>query len=174
MFQDEKEHTHWTVVSSYDYGEKSKLFVEKIGGVDVLNPEQRKMYNQLQGIQEVKTDEFTGKAKKDFSVKWERETIGNGWKDKVYHPGEPGEYIEVKITFDRPDGITLKEIFKAMKSLNQEKLTQVFKIREDKHFGDHAGVVRICTRGGNQLYMPREEEYKEFLASDENQTEEQN
>jgi hypothetical protein len=173
MYQDEKGHTHWTGINIYSKPEQISKFIEMIGGVDKLNSEQKKMYNSLMGINEVKQDEFTGKVKKDFSIKWEREIIGNGWKDGVYNNGVPGKYREVKITFDRPDGVKPREIFEAMKSLNQEKLHQVFEIREDKHFVDHAGVVRICTRGGNYLGTVGEDEYKEYLASDANVTKEE-
>lgn len=119
-----------------------------------LNVEQQKRFNELRGINTKETDEFTGKTKKDFSVKWEKDS--------------DGECDDVKITFDRPDGVMIKEIFEAMKSLNQERLNQVFKIRESKTWGDHPGIVRICTRGGMQLTTVGEDAYKEYLASDHN------
>lgn len=168
MVKQENGHIGWTAVNIYTKPEHLAALIENIGGVDKLNKDQRTMYNSLMGINEVKVDEFTGEKKKDFSVKWERETIGNGWKDGVYHKGEKGRCDEVKITFDRPDGVKLKEIFEAMKSLNQTRLNEVFEIRVSPTWGDRAGVVRICTRGGNYLGTVSEEEYKNYLASDQN------
>lgn len=172
LFLDEQNHVQSSGLSIYSKKEVVEHCINLIG-LDNLNALQRIQYNSLMGINEIKVDEFTGKAKKDFSVKWEKETIGNGWVknaegERVWNKGEKGKCVEVKITFDRPDGVTLKEIFEAMKTLNQDRLNEVFEIREDKHFGDHAGVVRICTRGGNYLGAISEEEYKNYLASDDN------
>ncbi len=168
MFKNELGHIKWAGVSLYTDRDKIVSFIENIGGVEKLNKEQVKIYNSLMGINEVKENEFTGKKLKDFSVKWEYETIGAGWKDGKYNNGEKGKADEVKITFDRPDGVKLREIFEAMKTLNQDKLNEVFEVRVSKHFGDRAGTVRICTRGGNQLGTVSEQSYKEYLASDEN------
>lgn len=159
MYLDEKKHVHWSGVSIYTEREKLKAFVNAFGA-DNLNTEQRKIYNSLTGINTVEVDEFTGKAKKDFSIKWEKDS--------------EGKCDELRITFDRPDGVKIKEIYKAMKSVNQDRLNEVFAIRNSKVFGDRAGVVRICTRGGAQLGTATEAGYKEYLASDYNQLEEEN
>ncbi len=172
LFLDEKGHIKWTAVHQFDQPEQVKAFGEAMG-LENMNHEQRKQYNALLGIHEKKVDEFTGAVKKDFSVKWETEIIGAGWKDGKYNKGEKGKCNEVKITFDRPDGVTLKEIFKAMKTLNQEKLNQVFEMRESRTFGSYPGTVRICVRGGMQLGTVSESDYKNYLASDVNVTEEE-
>lgn len=181
LFIDENGHVQSTGLNIYTNKETVTKCIEQIG-VENLNKEQRKQYNQLMGINEVKTDEFTGAVKKDFSVKWETEILGRGWErvekedgtsERVWNKGTKGKTIEVKITFDRPDGVKLIEIFRAMKSLNQTKLAEIFEIREDKHFGDHAGVVRICCRNGVYLGQISEKSYKEYLASDQNQIEEE-
>lgn len=181
MYLNEDNHVKWCGVGIYTKREAVEKFAE-IFGLDNFNKEQRKQYNQLLGINEVKTDEFTGEVKKDFTIKWETEVTGKGWEkvekqdgtsERVWNKGVKGKAIELKITFDRPDGVKLGEIFKAMKTVNQTKLNEVFEIREDKYFGDHAGVVRIYCRGGVYLGSVSEESYKEFLASDENQIEEE-
>lgn len=165
-------HVKFGGVTIYTDKEKVTAFVEQVG-MNNLNHEQVKQYNGLMGINEVKVDEFTGKAKKDFAVKWERETIGQGWKDGKWNPGEKGKYVEVRLTFDRPDGVALKEIYKAMKTLDQEKLNQVFEIRDYGRMGTSPGTVRIYVRGGTYLGAASQEGYKEFLASDANVMEEE-
>lgn len=89
MYLDENNHVHWKAVTIYSKREEVEALVNSIG-MDNLLPEQKKMFNQLMGINEVKTDEFTGKVKKDFAVKWEKD--------------RNGKCDEVRITFDRPDG----------------------------------------------------------------------
>lgn len=177
MFLDENNHVKWTGLNIYSKPEQIEAFINKVGE-DNLNEEQNKQYRQLTGKKVVEIDEFSGKVKKDFSVKWEYEVTGQGWKtneagQRFWDKGEKGKCDEVKITFDRPDGVSLKEIFKAMKSLNQEKLNQVFEIRKSPTWGDRAGTVRICTRGGNQLGTVSEASYKNYLASDTNLMEEE-
>lgn len=174
MTRKENGHIGWIVASIYTERAKLDQFIEAIGGVEKLNPEQRKMYNSLIGIYEVKVDEFTGKKKKDFSVKWEKETVGAGWKEGKWNPGEKGKYVEVKITFDRPEGVTLKEIYEAMKSLNQKSLNEVFEVRDYGNMGTSPGTVIICTRGGNYLGEIQEEDYRNYLASDANVLVEEN
>lgn len=158
LYKDEKGHIRWNAISVYYGAQKTIDFVNSIGGVEKLNKDQKTIYNSLIGINEVKEDEFTGKIKKDYSIKWEKD--------------RHGKYVEVKITFDRPDGVKLSEIYKAMKGLNQTKLNEVFEIRDYGSMGSHPGVVRICTRGGNYLGKIDEEDYREFLASDANTLEE--
>ncbi len=158
LYLDEVGHVQSDGVGIYNKREEVTAAVEKIG-IENLLPEQRTQYNSLLGINEKKVDEFTGETKKDFSVKWDKDA--------------DGKYDEVKITFDRPDGVSLKEMFKAMQSLNQDKLNQVFEIRESKTWGNHAGTVRICIRGGFMLCTVPENEYKEWLASDANVLEEE-
>ena len=154
MVEKENGHIGWAAVSIYDYGQKTVDFIEKVGKNN-LNPDQLKMYNQLTGNNVKEEDEFTGKPKKDYSVKWEKD--------------RHGKCDEVRITFDRPDGVKLIEIFEAMKGLNQARLNEVFEIRHYPSFGKSLpGVVRICTRGGNQLATINEAEYKDYLASDTN------
>lgn len=172
MFLDEKNYVQWDGLGIYSSREEIKTFIDKIGEEN-LNIEQKKQYNSLMGINEVRRDEFTDLIKKDFSVKWDRETIGNGWVNGVWNAGEKGKYIEVKITFDRPDGVSLKEIYKAMKSLNQERVNEVFAIRESSFLGNHAGIVRICVRGGVMIGTVGEDGYREYLASDANVLEEE-
>ena len=138
-------------IGIYTEKEKVTAFIEAIG-LNNLNADQKKQYNQIMGINEVVTNEFTGKVVKDYAVKWEKDREGN--------------CDEVKITFDRPDGVTVGEIFKAMESLNQEKLNQVFVVRESKTFGSYPGTVRICCRGGVQIGTVKEESYRNYLASD--------
>ena len=166
LYIDEAGHVQSSGLGIYAEKEVVEHFINLIG-LENLNDMQRKQYNELMGINEVKTDEFTGAVKKGFSVKWERETIGNGWKDGKYNQGEKGNYIEVKITFDRPDGVKIVEIFEAMKTLNQDKLNQVFEVRESR-LGNHPGVVRMCCRGGVYLGEVSEDSYKNYLASDAN------
>jgi hypothetical protein len=158
MYLNEKNHVTWAQIHNSDMGEKAVKFGELMG-IENMNKEQRKQYNALCGINEVVRDEFTDKVKKDFAVKWEKDS--------------EGKCDEVKITFDRPDGVSLKEIFKAMKSLNQAKLDEVFSIRESRTWGAHPGTVRVCVRGGMQLGIVSEESYKNYLASDVNITEEE-
>lgn len=165
MYLNDDNHVKFAVCNSM--GEKAQKFGELMG-LENMNKEQRIQYNALLGINEVKTDEFTGAKKKDFSVKWERETIGAGWKDGVWNKGEKGKYSEVKITFDRPDGVKLKEIYEAMKSLNQSNLNEVFSERPSLSAGTRTGVVRICCRGGVYLGEMSEAAYREYLASDAN------
>lgn len=167
MLNEENGHIRYSSVHQFDGAEAAQKLIESVG-IENLNKEQRKQYNQLMGINEVKIDEFTGAKKKDFSVKWERQIVGAGWKDGVYNRGEKGNYIEVKITFDRPDGVTLKEIFEAMKTLNQDNLNQVFEVRDYGRMGHHAGTVRICVRGGMSIGTVSESSYKNYLASDVN------
>jgi len=172
IYLDEQGHVQSTGLNIYTNKEVVSKCIELIG-IENLNEFQRTQYNQLMGINEVVRDEFTDKVKKDFSVKWGRETIGQGWINGVWNKGEAGKYDEVKITFDRPDGVKLIEIFKAMKSLNQEKLNQVFEERPSISSGTRTGVVRICCRNGVYLGEVSEESYKNWLASDANILEEE-
>lgn len=172
MWLDSNNHVKWGGFTLYSKKESIEKFVADYG-MESLNKEQVKQYNALFGINEVKVDEFTGKAKKDFSVKWERDIVGAGWKDGRYNKGEKGRYNEVKITFDRPDGVKVLEIFKAMKTLDQDKLNQVFEGTESKSFGHIEGIVRICCRGGAQIGSVSEKAYKNYLASDHNTIEEE-
>lgn len=172
LYIDEKGHVQSCGINIYTKTEVTKKVGELLG-LENLLPEQRKQYNQMLGINEVKIDEFTGQVKKDFSVKWERETIGQGWQNGVWNKGEKGKYDEVRITFDRPDGVSLKEIFSAMKSLNQEKLNEVFEERPSLSSGTRTGTVRIYCRNGVYLGTVSEESYKNWLASDANILEEE-
>jgi len=168
MFSDEKGHIHNEQLNIYSNADQRKAFINAIGGTEKLNPEQLKQWKQLNGEKIVVIDEFFGTPKKDFTVKWERETIGAGWKDGVYNKGEKGKCDEVKITFDRPDRVSVKEIFEAMKTLNQEKLKEVFSERPSAWHasGVRTGIVRICIRGGFQLLTVENSDYNEWLASD--------
>ena len=168
LYRDEKGHIHYTGLTIYSKAEEREAFITAIGGDTVLNAEQMTQLRQLRGEVIVKINEFTGAKKKDFAVKWEREIIGAGWKDGVYNPGEKGECNEVKITFDRPDGVSVKEIYEAMRSLNQDKLKEVFRERPSTWHvsGFRTGIVRICTRGGSYLGTVDAEGYQEYLASD--------
>lgn len=171
MFLNADNHVKFTCVHKMDMGSGTVVKFAESMGIENMNKEQIKRYNELMGINEVKTDEFTGEVKKDFSVKWERETIGAGWENGKWNKGEKGNYIEVKITFDRPDGVKLIEIYKAMKTLNQEKLNQVFAERPSISSGTKTGVVRICCRGGVYLGQVYKSDYEDYLASDANVTE---
>lgn len=144
----ENGHIETTGMSQFDTAEKIKAFVETIGGEEKLNDIQRMMYRQITGT--LKRAVISGA---DFKIKWEKNHMGT-----AYH--------ELKITFDRPDGIALKEIFQAMKSVNQDKLKEVFAGYESKNFGHVKGIVRICVRGGMQITSVGESVYNEWLASD--------
>lgn len=154
MVEQDNGHITWEQISNFDYGQKTIDFVTKIGGPDKLNSDQLKMYNQLTGNNVKVEDEFTGKVKKDYAVKWQKD--------------DNGKCDEVRITFDRPDGVKRKEIFDAMKSLDQTKLNEVFEVRNYGSLGSDTGTVRICIRKGYQLCIVTEETYKNYLASDEN------
>jgi len=147
-------HVQTAQATIYTKADALKSFVEAFGASN-LNEEQQKQFRQLSGEILTTSNEFTGEKVKDYAVKWERR--------------RDGTYSEVRITFDRPDGVKLGEIFAAIKKLNKEKLAQVFTVVESRHFGPYTGIVRICTRGGAQLGAVSAEEYNEFLASDQNQ-----
>ena len=177
LYLDENNHVQSTGLNIYSKDTEKTAFIDFVG-IENLNTEQVKQWNHLNGIHEKKVDEFTLEVKKDFSIKWETEIIGQGWNrneagERVWNKGEKGKAIELKVTFDRPDGVKVIEIFKAMKTVNQTRLNEVFEVRESVNFGSYTGTVRICTRGGTQLTTVREAEYKEFLASDYNVLEEE-
>lgn len=152
MFLDENNHVHWLGVTIYSNREEVKTFVDSVGEQN-LKPEQKKQFRQLIGEKLSSVNEF-GNPKKDFKVKFEKD-------------GEV--YSEVRITFDRPDGVSAREIFEALKSLDQDKLNKVFEGWESQTFGHVDGFVRVCVRGGFQLCTVERESYKEFLASDHSQ-----
>ena len=117
-------------------------------------------YDVFFGIHEKAVNEFTGIAKKDFAVKCEK--------------NRKGELSEVRITFDRPDGVSPREMFEAMKTLSQVKLMEALEVRNYGSLGDFAGFARICVRGGMQLCTVKKAEYMAYLASDENVIAEEN
>lgn len=135
------EENHVKTASCSIYCEKEKItkLIDFIGGIEKLNEDQLKMYNSLMGIKNPVSKD------KVYSIKWEK--------------NRENKYNELKITFDRPDNVSLKEIFEAMTKVNQEKLTEVF---EQKY-----GLVRICVRGGIQLTTVHKESYNNFLAINE-------
>lgn len=143
LYKNEIGHVKWEGVNAYE-GRKAAEFINNIGGIEKLNELQRTMYNSLMGINEVKRDEFTGEKVKDYSIKWEK----NHNKD----------LSRLIITFSRPDGVKLREIYEALKKLNKEKLNTVFE----------KGGVNICVRGGVPLGGVCQNNYIEYLASDEN------
>lgn len=51
--------------------------------------------------------------KKEYRIKWET---------SPYNPN----FYQLKVTFNRPDGVKLIEILEALKSVNQEKLYKAF------------------------------------------------
>jgi hypothetical protein len=151
MYLDEKGHVHSTGVGIYTDRAKLDAFIEKVG-IQNLNPEQVKQLKQLRGEKIVEKDPITGDPKKDFKVKWEKNHMGTNLH-------------EVRITFDRPDRVQVKEIFEALRTLNQEKLLKMFDGYESN--GRHIeGFARICTRGGMMLTTVRKGDYLEYLASD--------
>jgi hypothetical protein len=153
MYSDEKGHIHWHGVTIYTKQDELKAFIESVGESN-LNEHQKIQLRQLRGEKVVlNRDKITGDAKKDFAVKWEYDKADDS-------------YSEVKITFDRPDGVSAKEIFEAMRTLNQEKLERVWNGWYSKTFGQTPGFVRVCVRGGMQLTTVNEDSYKEYLASD--------
>lgn len=158
MFRDEKGHIHWEGVSLYTKPEVLAAWIESIGGEGKLNPEQCKQLRQLRGEKIAPKDPITGDDLKDYTIKWA--------KDKE------GKCDELRITFGRPDGVRIKEIFEAMKSVNQQRLQEVFEVREYGSMGSSPGTVRIYCRGGVYLGTVKESEYKEYLASDYAQDEE--
>jgi len=177
LYLDEKGHIQSTGANIYTSKEVVQKLVNAIG-IENLTAPQSIQYRQLMGEVILKENEFTGVKEKGFSVKWEREIVGAGWErketgERVWNKGTKGNYDEVKITFDRPDGVTVKEIFKAMKSLDQTKLNQVFEERPSLSSGTRTGVVRICCRGGAYLGEISEASYKGYLASDSNVMEEE-
>lgn len=141
----------------HEFSKKTEVedFINEYLPEDSMNTEQYKQYCLIMGIKAPIMDDFE-LPQKEFSVKWEKDN--------------DGKCDEVKITFDRPDGVSLKEIFLAMKSLNQTKLKEVFEIRHSKTFGDYPGTVRICVRKGFQLACVSEDTYNEWMASDFNTT----
>jgi len=144
LFKDEKGHIHWTAINIYDSREKVKAFIENIGGVEKLNEGQTIMYNSLMGIDHTTHDEY-GNKEKPYRYDWIK------YGDKL---------SELKITFNRPDGVSPLEMFEAMKKANQDKLNTVY---------DNKGNVRICVRGGVLLKFVNQAEYKAYLASDASQ-----
>lgn len=163
MYADEKGHIHWDAVGIYTKTEALQQFIDAIGGETKLNAAQMVQLRQLRGEKVVlNRDPITGDAKKDFSVKWEKMH-----RYEKFEKIETGEYTEVKITFDRPDGVSVKEIFEAIRSLNQEKLEKVWNGWYSANYKQQQpGFVRICVRGGTQLTTVNKDSYKEYLASD--------
>lgn len=137
MFLNEIGHVKMTAISPYD-SQKAQAFVATLGGTEKLNDLQRVQYNDMLGIREEKEtmNEFGNPVKaKAFSVKWNSTTVD--------------------ITFDRIDGVSLQEVFNAMATLNQSRLSGI----------DHAN---INTRGGMRLAQVDREDYNEWLSRDEN------
>src|SRR6185503_1512321 len=132
----ENGHVGWDVVGMYDLP-KLDSFIAAVGQEN-FTPEQIKMIKQLKGEKIEVVDEFTGEKKKDF---------------KIYWTGDYGP----RLTFDRPDVVSVKEIFEAVASLDQKKVMKAF---EDD------GFIRICVRKGVQLTTLHGPEYLEYLASD--------
>lgn len=159
MYLDEVGHVKWESVTIYSKKEEVQKFIESLGESN-LNAEQLKQLKQLRGEKVVKVDSFDNPVK-DFSVKWE--------KHVRYHRLEKidkGEYSELRLTFDRPDGVKVKEIFEALKSLNQEKLNKMFEGWEGRDGEMIPGFVRVCVRGGAQITTVNKDTYFEWLASD--------
>lgn len=142
LFLDEKKHIHWTAVNIYSDKKKIEYIAQAVGGVDKLNEGQRIMYNSLMGISHATYDDL-GNKEKPFRIRWEK---------------HQNEVCELIITFNRTDGVQVKEIFEAMKTANQDKLKQVY--------AHKYGVVRIKARGGVYLGTIEEESYRDYLASD--------
>ena len=132
----------WESISSFDIGEKTITFINKIGGIEKLNPHQLIMYKQLIG-EPIESNE------KPFTVKWGKDS--------------EGKCDEVDIKFNRPDGVKYIEIFEAMKSLNQIKLNEVFEVRSYGSLGRRAGTVRILVNKGYQLGTVSKEQYEKYL-----------
>lgn len=153
MYLDEKNHVQNKGISIYSEKSKIQAFIDEIG-IENLNPMQLDTFNSLMGFNKPIIDEFSGKKKKDFSIKWEK-----GYNSEEVH--------ELKITFDRPDGVSIREIFEAMRTVNQEKLMQMFEGWDSKMFGHVDGFVRVCVRGGVQLTTVKKDAYNEYLASDD-------
>ncbi len=148
--------------SIYSKREDVQTFIETIGGDGKLTETQRFNLAELLKIgKPVKRDLIKGL---DFKVSFE--------KDPKYVIEVGGEnvnedaYCEAKITFDRPDGVTPKEIFNAIKSVKPEKLSKLWAGWQSRHYGVVPGFFRVCVRGGVQLGTVKEATYKEFLASD--------
>jgi hypothetical protein len=136
------------------YSEKQKVsdFIQAIGGEEKLTEVQRFNLSELLGIGKPMKRETIKNL--DYKVKWEKNHMGT-----AYH--------EVKITFDRPDGVSIKEIFQAIKSLDQKKLNECFAGYSSQSWGHVEGFVRVCIRGGMQLTTVKEATYKEWLALDQ-------
>ena len=133
----ENGHISWVEISPYD-SDKAEAFVKQIGGVEKLNDLQKQQYNSMMGIKEpAKLDDFGNpKEEKGFAVKWENN--------------------RARLTFDRVDNVSLKEIFEAMFTLNQQKLV-------------NSKGASIYVRGGIPLGNVSLETYNEWLSKDEQQ-----
>lgn len=152
MFRNEENgHISWVQISNYANQEEIKKFAEAVGEQN-LSPNQIKQLRQMRGEKVVEIDEFTGEAKKDFKIQW------------------TGDY-GARLIFDRPDGVSVKEIFEALKSLDQAKLTKALEDTDSKSFGKQEGFIRVCVRKGIQLTTVQRSAYEEYLASDYSQVE---
>lgn len=144
MFTDEKGHVKFEGVNLYTDREKVNAWVLSLGE-EKLNDCQKLMLRQIRGEVLKKADPITGDALKNFAVKWESGT-------------------HVRLTFDRPDGVKLREVFEALKTLDKNRLKICF---------DNDGSAQICVRGGRLLGSVGAEAWAEYLASDENQVNEE-
>jgi len=145
LYKDDKGHVHWSAVSLYTKPELVKAFVERIGGTEVLQPGQLIMYRSLMGIDHTTLDDY-GNPEKPFRLQWVKS------HDKL-------RIIELKVTFNRPDGVAPREVFEALKSADTKRLDKLF---------DDGGRVRVCVRNGVLLGFVTGEDYRNYLASDSN------
>jgi len=153
-------HIEWSGVGMYTERAKVEAFIEEIGGIDKLTDTQRANIAEILNIgKSIARPVIKGV---DYKVSFEKAPAYNVEGENV----NDGGYSEAKITFDRPDGVSVKEIFEALKGMNQDKLQKVFNGWQSKHYGVVKGFVRVCVRGGMQLTTVREEAFKEFLSSD--------
>jgi hypothetical protein len=139
MYLDEQNHVTWTGIGIYTKPEEREALINEIGE-DKLNPKQLLQLKQLRG-EKVEIRDEEGKLKKDYVITWERD-----WKDKT-------KFVECKLKFNRPDRVSLREIIEALKTVNQEKLYQMF---------DNDGFVRIAVNNGVQLGILKKDTYEKY------------
>ena len=128
MYLNEENHVKWKELDSFSNKEEIDLFINEIGGENVLNEQQIIQLKQLRGEKvEVKTK--SGKIKKDYIIRFIKSPYTK-------------ELIECNVKFNRPDKVALREIIDALSKTNQKKLYTVW---------DNDGVVRITLNRGYQL-----------------------
>lgn len=156
----ENGHIESDCIGRYTEREKIEAFVQAIGGEEKLTEAQRFNLAEMFNIGKVINRAPVKGA--DYRVSFEKcpKHIVDGVDVNE------GGYSEAKITFDRPDGVAVKEIFQAIKGIKPEKLAKVWAGWQSRHYGVTPGFIRVCIRGGFQLTTVRKETFEEWMASD--------